>query len=132
MLDRSWLSRVSEEVPAFFRALKPTHTPGRYLPCLRGATPVGREMALGWSCFAAKTLHMLDRWSLLEREEREGWVDFIQEFQRTTGDCPFEDPPQMTQLNRGVGLMAKLLRLVGRGPWRPDPHSIRLAETKQA
>lgn len=131
-LDHSWLSRLEDSVPAFLRSLKPTSVSGRYLPCRRGVTDVGREMALGWSCFALKTYHMLGRWELLSREEREEWVEFIQLYQRTDGDCPFEDPPQMEHLGKPPGLIARLKQMVGRGPWRPDPHSIRLAETKQA
>jgi hypothetical protein len=132
ILDHSWLSHLEESVPLFLRSLKPAALPGRFLPCKRGATPVGREMALGWSCFALKTLHILGQWELLSREHREGWVEFIQDFQKTDGEGAFEDPPQMAALQRSPSLIGKLLRLIGRGPWRPEPRSILLAETKQA
>jgi hypothetical protein len=131
VFERDWFLRVEQEVPELLRALKVGSQPGRYLPCLRGATEVGREMSLAWSCFALKTLHVIRRWELLSREEREGWVEFIQDFQRP-GDGAFEDPPEMQYLRRSPGLLASLLRLIGRGPWRPDPHSILLAETKQS
>lgn len=131
-LDHSWLSHLEDSVPAFLRSLKPVPKAGRYLPCLRGATPVGRDMALGWSCFALKTLHVLGRWDRLSREEHEEWVEFIQDFQTPGESGEFVDEPQMAQLHKAPSLVASLLRLIGRAPWQPDPHSIVLAETKQA
>jgi hypothetical protein len=131
-LDLSYLREIEDRVPQFLRSLRVGAQAGRYLPCLRGATAVGREMGLGWSCFALKTLHMLGRWDALDREEREAWVEFVQDYQRTDGDSVFEDPPQMAALKKSPGIVARLLRVVGRGPWRPDPLSIALAETKQA
>lgn len=132
ILDQPWLRELEERIPLFLHSLRVGPQTGRYLPCLRGATDVGREMALGWSTFALKTLVMLGRWEVLSREERETWVEFIQDFQRTDGDSPFEDPPQMAHLRKSPGIVASILRLVGRGPWRPEPQSIQLAETKQA
>lgn len=131
-LDLSWLSRLQDSVPRFLKSLQPSPNPGRYFPCLRGATPVGKKMALGWSCFALKTFHLLDRWDVLSREDRESWIEFIQDFQREDSEGGFDDPPQMAYLHKSPGLIASLLRLIGRGPWRPDPRSIMLAETKQA
>ena len=128
--DTSWFAELEESVPAFLQSLKPGTQAGRYLPCRRGATAVGKEMGLGWSCFAAKTLHILNRWSALELREREEWVKFIQSFQREDG--AFEDPPEMAYLQKPPGFTARILGLIGRGPWRPEPRSIMLAETKQA
>jgi hypothetical protein len=89
-------------------------------------------MSLAWSCFALKTAYMIGHWENLMREEREEWVEFIQDFQRNDHEGAFEDPPEMAFLNRSPSLFASLLKLVGRGPWRPEPRSILLAETKQA
>lgn len=116
----------------FLRSLKVGSQPGRYLPCRRGATDVAREMSLAWSCFALKTTRIIRRWENLAREEREGWVEFILDFQNADEESAFEDPPEMAHLHRSPGLIAKLLGLIGRGPWRPEPRSILLAETKQA
>ena len=131
-LDAAWYRRCEEMVPAFLKTVKLGSQPGRYLPCARGATPEGREMSLAWGCFALKTLHVVRKWDDLDREEREGWVDFLQDFQLADEEGAFEDPPEMAYLNKAPTLVARLLRLVGRGPWRPEAHSILLAETKQA
>jgi hypothetical protein len=132
MLDGNWFARCEDAIPQFLRRLKIGDQPGRYAPCQRGATLVGREMALAWSCFALKTLHTLGRWETSSREQREEWVDFIQDFQRSDEEGAFEDPPEMAHLRKSPGLVASLLGLIGRGPWRPEPRSILLAETKQA
>ncbi len=131
-MDTGWFSRCEDQIPQVLRGLKLGAQPGRYLPCARGASDVGREMALAWSCFAMKTVHVLRRWETQDREQREGWVEFIQDFQRSDEEGAFEDPPEMAHLHKSPGLIASLLRLVGRGPWRPEPRSILLAETKQA
>jgi hypothetical protein len=131
-LDPSWFSRCEENIPQVLRGWKIGEQPGRFAPCLRGTTAVGREMALAWSCFALKIVHTLRRWEKLSREEREEWIEFIGDFQRGDEEAAFEDPPEMACLRKPAGVLASLLRLVGRGPWRPDPRSILLAETKQA
>ncbi len=130
--DDASFKRFEESVPAFLQSLKPDAQAGRYLPCKNGATEVGKQMALGWSCFAAKTLHMLGRWNTLPSHEQTEWINFIQQFQTSAEIGAFEDPPELAWLRRPPSITARLLGLVGRAPWRPDPHSILLAETKQA
>lgn len=128
-LDFDWLRQVGETVPMWLATLR--IQPGRYRFCARGLTAVGSEMALGGSCFAAKTLWMLDRWGSLDLAEQSQWIGFIQQFQ-TKEEGAFEDPPEMAFLHRPPPLFHRLLGLAGRAPWRPDPRSILLAETKQA
>lgn len=130
--DADWYARREESALRFLHSLKVGEQPGRYLPCLRGVTPVGREMSLAWSCFALKILHTLRRWDRQEREAREGWIEFLQTFQRGDEEGAFEDPPEMAHLRKSPGLVATVLGWFGRGPWRPEPRSILLAETKQA
>ena len=120
-LDLSTYRAIEDSVPQFLKSLKLGEQAGRYLLCKRGATQLGREMGLGWSCFVLKTLHMLGRWDLLEREEREYWVEFIQDYQRTDGDGFFEDPPEIAYLRKPPAISARLLGLIGKAPYRPDP-----------
>jgi hypothetical protein len=61
-------------------------------------------MSLAWSCFALKTSHMLRSWQRLERDEREAWVEFIQDFQEETEEGAFVDPPEM----RTSGVLRRL------------------------
>lgn len=132
VLDIGWLTHLEEQIPVFLRSLRLGDRPGRYLPCARGATPLGREMGLGFSCFALRTLHMMDHVERLCIDEREAWFDFIKDYQRQDGTAGFEDPPQLAFLHAPGTFGEKLARWMGRGSRRPRANEILLAETKQA
>jgi len=129
-LDTAWFSQLEDSIPQYLNSLSTPEQLGRYLPCKNGVTDVGREMALGWSCFALKTIFTLGQWHGLSLDNRSAWVEFIQKYQRRDG--AFEDPPEIAWLNRPPDVKSKLMGMVGMAPWRPDPTSILLAETKQA
>ncbi|HEX8294922.1 MAG TPA: hypothetical protein VF593_01365 [Chthoniobacteraceae bacterium] len=132
LLDVGWLESIREQMPSYLARLKLGEKPGRYLPCERGSTPVGREMALGFSCFALKLQVMLGDWTDLPESERAGWIEFLQRFQ-SGGESQgaFIDLPQIEFLQRGTWRDG-VWKFFGRG--RPDDfaRSIILAETKQA
>jgi hypothetical protein len=132
-LDISWLRQLRESVPAFLATLRTDGQPGRYLPCLRGATPVGRAMALPWSCFALKLHHMLGLWDTLPETERREWMRFVRSFQRDDEEGAFIDPPEIAWLEgRGLPLRERAARWLGRKPAADFPRAVVLAETKQA
>jgi len=131
-LDLAWLESLSERVPAYLARLKVGDKPGHYLPCARGATPIGRQIGLGYSCFALKLQHMLGGWSRLPESERTAWVESIQRYQ-VGGERQgaFVDLPQIEFLNHGTWRDA-LWKFFGRGRPKDFSQSIILAETKQA
>ncbi len=131
-LDIAWLESLSAKVPAFLDRLNVNGRPGHYLPCERGATAIGREIALGYSCFALKLQHMLGQWSALAEDERAAHIAFIQGFQ-AGGDRQgaFVDFPQIEFLERGTW-RDSVKKLFGRGRPQDFSRSIILAETKQA
>ncbi len=131
-LDFDWLRQLEESVPAYLAALRVSDNVGRYLPCLRGATPVGREMALGWSCFALKLHFMLGAWKSLPALDRSGWIQFLQSFQKNDGENPFVDPPEVAFLDTYVPWRERLKGWFKRGQTTKSAHAITLAETKQA
>jgi hypothetical protein len=131
-LDAAWLISLSERVPVFLSRLESGGQKGRYLPCLSGATEVGRKMALGWSCFALKLHHMLDGWSSLPEQERTAWLSFIRGFQRSDEEAAFIDEPEITYLEKHGPWRERLKSLIGRAPAIRHSRSIVLAETKQA
>lgn len=133
VLDVAWLQSLGESVPAFLASLNAGLPHGRYLPCARGATPVAREMALGFSCFALKLQHMLGRWTAIEEEERDAWIEFIRSFQRENdGEGAFIDPPEINYLTIGRTWRDRLWSMVGKRRPKDFARSIVLAETKQA
>lgn len=131
-LDVAWLEHVGESVPRFLKALKVGNDSGRYLPCLTGATSVGREMGLGYSCFALRSLFTLGQWEEIDELERGEWLDYIRGFQQRGGEGAFIDPPEIAYLERHPPLKEWITRVLGRGSKVSSAHSIVLAETKQA
>ncbi len=132
ILDLDWLRRLEETVPAYLGELRVGDHVGRYLPCAQGATRVGREMALGWSCFGLKLHWMMDLWKDLPALEKSGWVQLLQSFQRNDGENSFIDPPEVAFLDTYVPWRERLRRLFKRGQTTKSAHAITLAETKQA
>lgn len=131
-IDVGWLRRLQESVPAYLDQLRLGDEIGRYLPCKAGATPVGREMALGWSCFALKLHHMLGLWPALPEEDRLAWISFLQSFQKNDGEGAFVDPPEIAYLEAHVPFRERLRSLLRRGQPTHSAGAITLAETKQA
>ena len=131
-LDFEWLESLGEKVPAYLDRLNAGRPPGHYGPCERGATAIGREIALGYSCFALKVQYMLGRWPALAGERRNAHVEVIQRFQ-VGGERQgaFVDLPQIEYLERGTW-RDSVKKLFGRGRPKDFSHSIILAETKQA
>ncbi len=131
-LDTVWLHRLNESIPEYLAKLQFGDQPGRYLPCLRGSTPIGREVSLGFSCFALKLHHMLGRWELLTEHDRDRWVEFIQLFQEPAGEGAFVDDAEVGYLKTHAPWRERLGRLFGGLGKTSFAHSIVLAETKQA
>ena len=131
VLDLGWLHSLGESVPAYLAKLRAGAPPGRYLPCERGATPVAREMGLGFSCFALKVQHMLGR--DLAPTERDAWLDFIRSYQREDDqEGAFIDPPEINYLTVGRTWRDRLWSMIGKRRPKDFARSIVLAETKQA
>ncbi len=135
MLSRAhkdWLQEVARGLPAFLDSLALPDQPGRYLPCRRGLTPAGREVALGFSCLALKLAYTLGRWEALAEDRRRAWLEFIRGFQAE------DDQPQ--ELMRGAFLDPALIGRLRPEPWwrrlgrrGPDARTRAvIAETKQA
>ncbi len=91
-------------------------------------------MALGFSCFALKTQHMLGGWPALPESERSAWLDFIRSYQCNSEESSgaFIDPPENNYLTVGRTWRDRLWRMIGRRRPKDFAHSIVLAETKQA
>jgi hypothetical protein len=130
-LDLSWFHAVEENVAGYLAQLADDKQPGRFLPCLRGATPVGREMALGFSCFALKLQKMFGSWDTLPAVRRDAWLAFIRSFQRSE-DGAFIDPPEIEFLTTGRTWRDRFWSTLGRGKPKDFAQAVVLAETKQA
>lgn len=76
-----WLASLPERVAEYMRSLEVPASPGRFLPCLQGATPEGKQIALGFSCFALKIYYALRLWENLAPEIQKAWIDYLNSFQ---------------------------------------------------
>lgn len=82
----NWINQIQDQLPRFINTLKVNDQPGRYRLCLAGETSLGKRAALGFSCFALKSLVMLNQWESIDLDERAEWVSFVQRFQTDDKD----------------------------------------------
>ncbi len=76
-----WLANLKDNLTRFLATLKVKGHLGRFYPCAKGVTNEGREISLGFSCFAAKIYYTLGLWDELSMNERAEWIAFIRSFQ---------------------------------------------------
>ncbi len=81
MVLPAWTNDLDEKIFGFLSKLEVKLQPGKYLPCLSGATAQGGKVSLGFSCFALKIYYMLGFWDKLPRTDQEKWVSYIKSFQ---------------------------------------------------
>ncbi len=86
----TWLETLNETLPHYLQTLAVPDQPGRFLPCVKGVTRLGRRVALGFSCFALKIHYTLGLWQQLTKAEQKVWLDFIKSFQ--TDGNPLNQP----------------------------------------
>lgn len=132
VLDEGWLAEVQEKTPEWLRRLQRPDRIGWFLPSEHGITPVGREMGLGFSCFALRTLRMLGEWDTLSAPMREEWVRFINAYQEPSGEGAFRDEPELRYISQPRSLFARIADRLRRRPGLPGERALLLAETKQA
>ena len=52
-----------------------------YYPVKQGSTHEGKNIDLGFSCFAIKSLYIIDEWKNIRDQQKNNWLNFINEFQ---------------------------------------------------
>ncbi len=139
MATADYLKYLPGSIERFLMALSSSDCVGRYLPARQGLTPQGRQVALGFSCFAMKLAYMTGSWDRLPDAEKKASVGFIQSFQTDSapvelkmGFGVFVDP----EVDRCLAGKAKFWqRLMSNAPKaRPVEYRrlVVMAETKQA
>ena len=88
MVFPGWVDGIDEKILNFLSTLQVDQRPGRYLPCLIGATTEGKKVGLGFSCFALKIYHMLGQWKNLDENYQNSWITFIKSFQNVGSVTP--------------------------------------------
>ena len=139
MNQSDWLMRVKDSLVEFLDILQITGKTGRFLPCTKGSTQEGRQIALGFSCFALKVYYTLGLWEKLHLKEQKSWIDFLRSFQ-TRGNPrgnwvaynAFIDEPVMTYLGRQTSWYKDLIDRVFYPNRLTYLQRVIIAETKQA
>lgn len=79
--QKDFLNQLNERLLAYLQRLESPLQTGRFLPCETGATELGKQLALGYSCFALKTYYMLGLWQSLDAQKQTEWIRFIKSYQ---------------------------------------------------
>ncbi|MCK5255726.1 MAG: hypothetical protein KAQ81_06865 [Deltaproteobacteria bacterium] len=139
MNQSDWLVRVKDSLVEFLGMLQMSGQPGRFLPCTKGLTQEGRQIVLGFSCFALKIYYTLGLWEKLHPKEQKSWLDFLKSFQ-TSGNPmgkwvaynAFIDEPIITYLGRQTPRYKSLIDRVFYPNRLTYLQRVIIAETKQA
>lgn len=134
-----WLAKLNDTLPRYLQTLEAPDQPGRFFPCAEGATEPGKQVALGFSCFALKIYYTLGLWDRLHPEEQEAWIAFLKSFQingKSGGDWvtrnAFVDPPVARYLASQVPRRRRLIERVFQPKHLTHLQRAIIAETKQA
>jgi hypothetical protein len=84
---RSALLAAGDEIREFLERAYVPEEPGRFRPCLAGATPAGARAGLAPSCRALRIARTLGLWDLVDKEDQVAWVAFICDFQTKEGSA---------------------------------------------
>ncbi len=137
--QKNFLLQLDQQLPAFLQKLSRSGRPGQFLPCQDGATDLGRQLGLGYSCFALKTYYMLGQWELFEKSAQEQWIAYLKSFQiqgLINNDAitqnAFIDRPLYDSLQPKYSLRDKLRQILKPAIKNTYQQAVVIAETKQA
>lgn len=135
----NWLRSLPNSLDGFLHSLKTPDQPGKFLPCLRGTTPAGNDIELGFSCFALRLYHTLGLWETLSLEEQTAWIEHIQSFQVDEAAAnadedrgAFIDPALFRHWSRQRSWRRRIRSMLIHTADRDHRRLTTLAETKQA
>ena len=134
----------TDEITSFIDSLRLTNNSYSFLPCLKGATQAGRELKLGFSCYALKTYFTLNKWNNFDEDFKNEWGQYINSFQKKSRiypDYSFLDDAYIDNFNKfrierfTKDFVKKLLNLSKKYNYQSKKFELQTsirAETKQA
>ncbi len=134
----------TDEITSFIDSLRLTNNSYSFLPCLKGATQAGRELKLGFSCYALKTYFTLNKWDNFDEDYKNEWGQYINSFQKKSRiypDYSFLDDAYIDNFNKfrierfTKDFVKKLLNLSKKYNYQSKKFELQTsirAETKQA
>ncbi|MFA4826227.1 MAG: hypothetical protein WC593_13835 [Methanoregula sp.] len=139
MNDLDFLSDLKEKISGYVRSLEDPLCAGHFYPMDPSQTPK-TPIALGYSCFALKTLYTINEWEKIPELKRQQWINYIKSFQIGTPTNyqqhyeknAFIDPPVVDYLLQKSSVVKKITRILLKKPKFGDLERTIYAETKQA
>jgi len=84
----SWLNSLNNSTLEYLNNLKKPQKEFSYFPTSSSLTKEGKEIELGFSCYAIKILKLLDSIDTLSSKEIDDWSTYINSFQVEEGNFP--------------------------------------------
>lgn len=75
------INNIHKNTESFLNSLKKSDSEFLYYPSKNGLTKYGKNLSLGFSCFALKIYYMLGLWDSLSSKEQDGWIKTILGYQ---------------------------------------------------
>jgi len=85
---KSWIASLRERVLVFLDTLSRSENSFNYNPVAYGITPEGRELELGFSCYALKIKYILKDPSIFNESVNLDWAKYLNSFQVESGKFP--------------------------------------------
>ena len=138
------IQEVDSKTEGFLLELKKQNDTFNFFPALEGLTSAGKNLNLGFSCYALKIFFILGLWEKLDSESKKSWKNYISDFQinkKNPSENLFIDTSylsyyQRLSLNKLLkNTSKKILNLAGVGRYITDEEKLKnslRAETKQA
>ena len=138
------IQEVDSKTESFILELKKQNDTFNFFPALEGLTSAGKNLNLGFSCYALKIFFILGLWDKLDTDSKNSWKNYISNFQinkKNSSENLFIDTKylnyyQRFSLNKLLkNKSKKILNLTGFGRYITDEEKLKnslRAETKQA
>ena len=138
------IQEVDSKTEGFLLELKKQNDTFNFFPALEGLTSAGKNLNLGFSCYALKIFFILGLWEKLDSESKKSWKNYISDFQinkKNPSENLFIDTSYLSYYQRLSlkkllkNTSKKILNLAGVGRYITDEEKLKnslRAETKQA
>ena len=80
LINQEWLNNIENSSKEFILNLK-SQNDYRFNPANKNLTYFGKNLELGFSCYALKIYYILGLWDELENEDKADWLNYINSFQ---------------------------------------------------
>ena len=87
-MEENWEINLKVNIEKFLINLQDNENFYIFNPVMLGNTKHGRNLGLGFSCYALKCFHMLGLWDNLDKKEKDSWVEYINSFQKNINHLP--------------------------------------------